>query len=69
MAVAWGVVRSLAGFADAGLSGVDYRGGDCLLLRARLAIGAFRYVDADRAACADMNQRLSLRQKGILQHA
>jgi len=32
MAVAWGVVRSLAGFADAGLSGVDYRGGDCLLL-------------------------------------
>lgn len=46
----------------------DYLGGSCLLLRARLAIGTFRYVDDDRVACADTSHRLSWREKGIARH-
>ncbi len=45
MAVAWGVVRSLVGFAVAGPSGRDYLGGVCLPSLRRLAVLAFRYVD------------------------
>ncbi len=45
MAVAWGVVRSLAGFPDAGPSGGDYLGGSCLPSLARFVIGTARYVD------------------------
>jgi hypothetical protein len=43
--VAWGVVRSLAGFVVAGPSGVDYLGGIDLPWLAQLGIRAFRYVD------------------------
>ena len=45
MAVAWGVVRSLAGFVVAGPTGGDYRGGDCLPSLARFVVCAVRYVD------------------------
>ena len=68
LAVVWAVVRSLPDFPDADPTDVDYLGGGCLLLRARLAIGTFRYVDDDRAACADTNHRLSWREKGISRH-
>jgi hypothetical protein len=45
LVVAWGVVRSLAGFVVAGPSDVDYLGGMGLPPRVRLVIEAFRYVD------------------------
>ncbi len=45
MAVGWAVVRSLAGFPGAGPSGADHIGGVCLLLKTRLVIESFRYVD------------------------
>lgn len=45
MAVAWGLVRSLTGFPDAGPTGADHIGGTCLLLTTRLVIESFRYVD------------------------
>jgi hypothetical protein len=44
VAVAWGVVRSLAGFVVAGLSSADYLGGACLPSLAQLAIRTFCYV-------------------------
>ena len=68
LVVGCAVVRSLADLPDAGASGGDYLGGSCLLLRARLAIGTFRYVDDDRVACADTSHRLSWREKGIARH-
>jgi hypothetical protein len=45
LAVAWGVVRSLADFPDAGLTGGDYHRGVCLPWLAWLVIGTARYVD------------------------
>ena len=45
LVVAWIVVRSLAGFPDAGPTGADYVGGICLHSLRRLAVLAFRYVD------------------------
>lgn len=45
MAVGWVVVRSLAGFLDAGPSGDDYLGGRCLPSLGRLVPEACRYVD------------------------
>ena len=43
--VAWGVVRSLAGFVVAGPSSVGYLGGSCLPPLAWFVIGTARYVD------------------------
>ena len=45
LAVAWGVVRSVVGFPDAGTSGGDYLGGFGLPSLARFVIGTARYVD------------------------
>ena len=45
MAVAWGGVRALAGFPDAGPMGADYLGGGCLPSLAWVAIQVLRYVD------------------------
>ena len=45
MVVGWAVVRSLAGFPDAGPTGRDYLGGACLPPRVRLVIETLRYVD------------------------
>lgn len=53
LAVGWGVVRSLAGFPDAGPSDFDYLGGMGLPPRVPLVIEAFRYVDTDGLCCAD----------------
>ena len=45
LAVAWGVVRSLAGFPGAGATGAGYTDGVCLLWLARLVVRAVGYVD------------------------
>ena len=58
MAVAWGVVRSLAGFPDAGATGSAYLGGSCLLLLARLVLLARSYVDESVAGYVEIDQAL-----------
>ena len=45
LVVGWAVVRSLAGFPDAGPSGGDHLGGSCLPWLARVVIGTVSYVD------------------------
>ena len=45
MVVGWAVVRSLAGFPDAGPSGVDYLGCGCLPLQSSLSVVALGSVD------------------------
>ena len=47
MAVAWGVVRSLAGFVVAGPTDVDYLGGDCLPWLLGLPVRALHYADIE----------------------
>ena len=47
LAVAWGVVRPLAGFVDAGPTDVDYLGGDCLPWLLGLPVRALHYADIE----------------------
>ncbi len=47
LAVAWGVVRSLAGFVVAGPSGADYLGGGCLPWLLGLPVRALHYADIE----------------------
>jgi hypothetical protein len=54
MVVGWAVVRSLAGFPDAGPTGHDYLGGACLLWLARLVVRTVGYVDGVRFDYVDI---------------
>ena len=45
LVVGWAVVRLLAGFPDAGPSGVDYLGCGCLPLQSSLSVVALGSVD------------------------
>ena len=54
LAVAWGVVRSLAGFVVAGPSDGDYLGGGCLHSLGRLVILAGGYVDKEITGYVDI---------------
>ena len=64
MAVAWAVVRSLAGFPGAGPTGADYTGGVCLLLATGFVIWEFRYVDEVRSDYADTVPSLIMQIEG-----
>ena len=54
LVVAWGVVRSLAGFPDAGATGGDYLGGGCLLFSDPMTLRALRYADSLRSGYVDI---------------
>ena len=54
MVVGWAVVRSLAGFPDAGPSGVDYLGDICLLFSGLMSLRALRYADSLRSGYVDI---------------
>ncbi len=54
LAVVWGVVRSLAGFPDAGATGGDYLGGGCLLFSDPMTLRALRYADSLRPGYVDI---------------
>ena len=53
LAVGWGVVRSLAGFPDAGPTDVDYLGGSCLPFAGMMTLRAWRYLDSLRLSYVD----------------
>jgi len=64
MAVAWGLVRSLTGFPDAGPTGADHIGGGCLLSSVRFAMKDFRYVDGRGSDYVDIEPLLSVQTEG-----